>query len=202
MKKKICISTSVVLLLLVLFLQCPFGVETDKTLSPLKERDSLAVRAILDSNGLEDVDLSSYDDREKVLWQRDSSIMGLKLDTFNLEKFKFTKEFNSLDSLKNVKLNNNKLKSIFVDDTITFGYLTLMYLSNNELDSFPQQLLKLNNIESLDMRYNNLSNLPLGIMEKSYQTFSIRYNNLTDLPDTLKNWLSQFDSEWEKYQGY
>ncbi len=202
MKKNICISTSVVLLLLVLFLHCPFGVEPDKTLSPLKEQDSLAVRAILDSNGLKDIDLSNYDDRERVLRQIDSSIYGLMLDTLNIKSVKFVKEFKLLENLEEITFTNNLIRNVYIEDTITFTKTLIMDLSFNVLDSFPEQLLKINNIEALYMYNNNIAYLPIEIMNKPYAQFYIRHNKLTNVPDTLKTWLSQYDPDWEKYQGF
>jgi Leucine-rich repeat (LRR) protein len=201
--KKIHYNTVFILLLIstLIFIYCLGIAVPDKTLLPLNPQDSLAVRAILDSNGLSYINLGDYDDRKRVLEQRESFIVKIQFDSFNLDRFRFISEFVVLDSLASLKLNNNNINNIQADDTITFKQLMIVDLSYNKLDSFPDQLLRVNNVEALYMDNNNLVSLPLEIMQKPYQLFTVKYNKLTNLPDTLKAWLSQYDPNWEKYQS-
>ena len=58
----------------------------------------------------------------------------------------------------------------------------------NQLQSVPPEIINLVNLDQLDLRHNNLEQLPMEIMGCQTELW-VGYNHLCNLADTLTNWL-------------
>jgi hypothetical protein len=116
---------------------------------PLDVGDSLAVRAILDSNGLKTIPV------RQVL---DSSAQGritfLYLNSLNLKTFNFTHNFNVLDSLIFLSLDNNQINNINVTDSIKFENNCSIGITQNSLTAFPKDIFKISGAPNINLEYN------------------------------------------------
>lgn len=162
--------------------------------------DTLAVRAILDSNGLDTIPVHSVTDssngRISSLYLRFRNLTFLPLEIGNLTALeilyipenKLTSlppEISNLNNLLAIWLDNNNLSYIPIE-IFNIISLKLLYIPNNNLTSLPSEIEKLTNLILLDVKENDLSNLPpeLGNMA-NLQDLYLQHNNLTTLPDSI-----------------
>lgn len=149
------------------------------TFSQTYEDDSLAVRAILDSNGLNDIPVNSVADSSG------GRIVILHLDSNSLTAI--PSEIGNLTSLQYLYLFDNSLSSLPAEiENLT--YLMQLDIDRNNLDSIPSKIGNLSNLTYLGLSNNNLASLPLEIgnlteLEKLY----LDSNSLTNIPTEIGN---------------
>jgi len=153
--------------------------------------DSLAIRAILDSNGLsnksvEDVSQSSNGRIESLTLS--NSVFS---PTFINPLTSLPAEIGKLTALTDLRLGNNKLTSLPPE----IGNLTKLKglsLGGNQLTSLPTEVGKLTTLTSLNLNSNQLTSLPTEIGNiTALITLSLSNNQLTSLP-----------TEWGVMYGY
>lgn len=66
--------------------------------------------------------------------------------------------------------------------------LKLLYFEGNEITSFPNELLKLHNLQKLAINFTSIKKIPNNIYKlKSLKVLELRSNNLTYIPPTIRN---------------
>lgn len=157
--------------------------------------DSAAIRAILDSNGLENVTV------RKVIDQYSKGrINFLTLNSLGLDSFTFTSDFNKLDSIYTVGLSFNSIVRINVSDSPKLSHIGII-LNSNLLDSFPLSLLKIksNGVIGVEVEHNSISSIPLQLLGANI-TLDCYYNKLCNVPDTIAHWLDGQTYNWRNFQ--
>jgi len=166
-------------------------------------QDTLAVRAILDSNSLYKISVDS------VAIITNGRITGLDLSDLSLKYV--PDQLGTLTHLHTLNLRNNALKTL--PDTIgnltnlkrlSVGYnaisqipsglwrcsnLTYLEFGHNQLiDSIPHSIALLNQLDTLYFSYNYLSSLSPSIGQLSnLRSLNIDFNHIELLPDSITN---------------
>ena len=163
--------------------------------------DTLAVRAILDSNGMVTSPVNEF-----VLYSDSGRVLCLNL--YNKGISKLPSEIGKLVKLEQLWLDNNKLDFIppeignlvnlgvlYLDDNLLnslpaeIGNLTalrILYLHGNNLTVLPSTIQNFTNIERMYLSSNNLTSLPSGIGHLSnLKLLELYNNNLTTLPSDI-----------------
>jgi len=166
--------------------------------------DSLAVRAILDSNGLGSVSVDS-------VTGTDTSGRVDMLDLSNKQLTILPPEIGQLANLAHLRLNGNRLTALppeigqlknlatmyLPHNQLTalppeIGNLTELYqliLSFNELTTLPPEFGQLTNLTLLHLGINKLTALPAEIVKlTNLNEMTFRNNNLTTLPPEIGQW--------------
>jgi len=179
--------------------------------------DSLAVRTILDTNGLNSTTVSSVTDSSE---GRITALrLGLKGLTCLPGEIQFldhlitlSLEVNAIDSLPPHIGGLTKLEElvIYTNNLTTlpfeFGNLTnlkKLWISSNKLTTFPASIGRCRAITSLKAFRNNLSSLPDSILLIAPGTdCDLGYNNLdsVSLTNEVVFWLNTFDPDWNTTQ--
>ncbi len=130
--------------------------------------DSLIVRAILDSNGLQTTKVSEVS-RKKLLINRMRDL-DLKISSIN----KIIPEIGGLSSLRELEIQNTNITML------------------------PPSIGNLKNLTELELQNNKLTTLPVEISNlKNLNELVLSGNLLTDLPVTVKEWADRFDPDWK-----
>lgn len=157
--------------------------------------DTVAVRAILDSNRLiaYSVDLVT-----------DSSggrIVSLYLGHCTMPRI--PDDIGRLTALKRCYLCI--VKATYISPAIgNCTQLDSLHLYDNSLDSVPSTIGNLKSLKVLDLRQNRLASLPLTITELKPSTIcDISYNKLdsTKLHRTILQWADKYDPDWRLTQS-
>lgn len=142
-------------------------------------RDSLAVRAILDSNELDSITVASVTDSS------DGRIWRLTLRAKNLTCI--PPEIGSLTNLTNLELRSNNLTSL-PPDIGNLTELTRLYLSFNNLTNLPPDIGNLTKLTILYAFFNELTGLPPEIGSlTNLAMLCVEGNHLTGLPPEIGN---------------
>lgn len=142
------------------------------------ECDSLAVRAILDANGLTKTTVNSVVSTDSVT----SRINGLYLAGKNLTKL--TKDLGSLSTLKYLDIHKNKIVSLPNE----IGYLSAlseMYADSNELRVLPYEMGYCDSLRILSLKNNNLFEFNRELSRLPLQKLDLRNNHLQTLPEEI-----------------
>jgi Leucine-rich repeat (LRR) protein len=165
--------------------------------------DTLAVRAILDSNGLDTIPVS-----EDIIDSSEGRIVNLYLISKQLSTI--PSEIGVLTSLVDLWLYGNSLTTLppqienldnlmllnLPENTLShlpleignLPNLSVLELNNNNLTELPSEIGTLNNLVVLKLNNNNLTNLPSSIGGLySLRHLNLCENNLTSLPDSIVN---------------
>jgi Leucine-rich repeat (LRR) protein len=141
--------------------------------------DSLAVRAILDSNGLTDHLVGEVARRIGIDWR----IIGI--DISHPEITTLPKEIGKLSALESLALLSNQLTSLPPE----IGQLTALkglILYDNQLTSLPPEIGQLTSLTELNLYGNQLTSLPPEIGQLTALVSLILDNNqLTSLPPEI-----------------
>jgi len=148
------------------------------------ESDRLAVRAILDSNYLEDVSVKEV----SKTWKNDAGsgrIRELNLPGQSL--FILPPEIGVLDTLEVLNLTKNSLKSLPKE----IGKLTnlkKLWIDDNEISDLPPEIGNISSLLNLYISRNNLSELPKALFNcRSLKYFRASSNNISLIPKEIKN---------------
>ena len=160
----------------------------------LRPQDSSVVRAILDENGLNMVNV------REVVDIQNSVIIMINLSSRSLSKFTLTKSFNNFGIPPSLNLGNNFIDTLFFLDTINNG--ESIDLANNRLSAIPADIGKLRGQLALYLDNNALKSISPNIMHCNVGYLSVRNNHLVSIPDTISTWITRVskDSTWQNYQ--
>jgi hypothetical protein len=157
-------------------------------------RDTVVVRAILDSNGLDTVkvaDVTTINDNQRIV---SLNLIGQGITTLPGSV--------SLLRLRRLWLGNNKLTAL--PDKI--GRMTTLYevgCKQNSLASLPATLGSLIHLTVLDVSRNKLSALPVELTNLTQLLIlSVDYNNLLVVDDPILTWLNAYanNTAWASTQ--
>jgi hypothetical protein len=165
--------------------------------------DSLAVRAILDANGLDAVPVGDVVDLEggrvHLLLLNSMGIdtlppevgclvtlAGIDLDGNRLTSL--PPEIGSLSLLEVLEVGDNYLTTLPVEigNLVAMEYLDF---ARNDLASVPAEIGNLTNISWLELQGNNLDSLPHTIIALSHLMVFVCDNRLLNVTDTVAAWL-------------
>jgi hypothetical protein len=142
------------------------------------ECDSLAVRSLLDSNQLNDVDVRSVVRTDTV----SSRVTGLYLAGMKISKL--TKNIGSLSKLKQLNLNNNTISKLPHE----IGYLsclTELLADSNNLQRLPDEIGFCDSLTTLSIRSNNIFELSAEYIIPRLVKLDISNNHLQAIPDAV-----------------
>lgn len=187
--------------------------------SQINENDSLAIRAILDSNGLKSTPVHSVVDSIK-----NGRIFRLRI---SISEFTvLTSEIGHLDQLESVHLYNSSVTSLppEIGKLTNLIYLSLsgnkltslppeighlaqleeLGLDRNNLSSLPPEIGKLTNLSRLTMQNNRLNNLPIETCDLTPVHYLNLENNQLDintLSQEILAWADKYDPDWRDTQS-
>jgi len=165
--------------------------------APIDSGDSAAIRAILDSNGLQIVSV-----RKVIPQYSKNRIYQVNLDSLQLNSISITKDFEKLDSLTTINLSQNKLITISVPESLQFilGDRLSIDISNNSFPSFPLAIFKIKRIFYFDISHNEISSIPQEVMNSTNTQFVFYYNKLCNVSNTVARWLDSTNTNWQNVQ--
>jgi hypothetical protein len=168
----------------------------------INPKDSIAIRAILNLNGLDSVKIKNVVVLSNVYINSiDYSILTqINFDSLSLNKFIFSKYFDSLSVSPVLTLRNNNIDTlIFPDTIITDIGISLEY---NHLRSLSKDVDKMIGSLSLNLNFNELTLVNQAIMHCKISYLNINYNQLCSVPDSIAQWitLNCRDSTWRSTQ--
>lgn len=171
-----------------------FGGDPTPPLNELSVRDSLAVRAILDTNGLKNIKVKD------VISLQDSKVGVINLDSVPLTKFIFTSAFDSLDGGITLNIFNNQLDSMDILDTINSELI--IQISNTSLKNIPDNISLLKGRLFLYLADNKLKDISSEIFKCQVSYIDVQYNDLCSVSDTLNNWIikNSRNNDWKLSQ--
>jgi hypothetical protein len=148
----------------------------------LSVKDSLAVRAILDANGLDTVDV-----RDAIILI-DSYVSRINLNARSLTKFIFCKYLDSISTPPTLDLKYNNIDTIIFDDTINYNFL--IRLDSNKLHTIPDGINKMKGSITLYLNSNKINTISPNIMQCDVSYVNVDSNYLCNVSDTMKQWLN------------
>jgi len=169
-------------------------------LSQTYTEDSIAVKAILDSNELYDITVEEVTDtsdgRIVVLDLTSKGVNTIPLEIGKLGNMKdlelgfnnlttLPKEIWNLTNLVELDLNDNNINNIPYE----IGYLVnlkILDLDYNNINTIPAEICDIINLESLDISDNIITSIPSNIGNLiNLANLDISYNNLDSLPEEI-----------------
>lgn len=140
------------------------------------ECDSIAVREILDANGLIDLPVHS------VITKDPATDRVVKLNLSGKMITTIPKDIGSLSQLRIFDVRNNSITSL----PEQIGYLQalkILYLDTNNLFDFPRELGYLDSLSTLSVSHNNLYRITDQTRFPHMTNLDVSYNQLTSIPD-------------------
>jgi len=154
------------------------------------KEDSLVVRHLLDTNGLQNVNV------DDVVTMKDSTgrakrITIAKFSSFNL----LLPTIKKLDHLITINISNTNLATI-PPEIGDLKYITVLDLYQNKLTSLPAEIGNLEEIRTMNIQQNELSYIPaeIGKLKKMY-FFQFQKNKITSIPDEICN-IDSLETIW------
>ncbi len=171
-----------------------YSSDTYTYMNKLSIKDSLAIRAILDTNGLRNKKV------EDVIDLQCDIVVMMTLDSVPLSKFIFTSVFDSLHNSFQISISNSPIESLVILDTIHIGLAIDVY--NTKLKNIPEQISLLKGRLELYLPNNEVSSISPEIMKCTVYSFIIKSNSLCSVPDSLNEWiiLKTHDANWQHTQ--
>jgi hypothetical protein len=124
--------------------------------------------------------------------------------TFNslaLDSFRFSNDFQKLDSLWSVNLSDNKITKVNVPDSLQFSKNLYIQLDRNLLPEFPISILKIKGTTNISVQYNKIASLPREIIHSGIPSIYLDHNKLCSLTDSsVINWLDTVYGNWQSRQ--
>jgi hypothetical protein len=197
MKNKTALTKILLFAIALLFLSCglnpfPFDGDPPKTPNVLSKKDSLAVRAILDANGLDTVKVRD------VIDLYNSSVVQINLNSRSLSQFIFNRYFDSLQSSPALNLRNNNIDTIIFTDTISKDQG--ISLEHNLIRTISNDVDKMRGTMALYLYYNDMTSISPNILRCNISYINVRYNHLVSVPDSIATLLTSKDGSWQSYQ--
>lgn len=156
-------------------------------------RDTLAVRTILDSNGLTDISVSSVTSKvDGRIYELDLANRGIVVLPSIVSKLR----------LRLLRLQDNSLDSL-PGSIGAISSLTYLSLLRNNLTELPGTIGNLTHLMHLNLGYNKLTYLPSTIPSlKKLGYLSVVHNRLHDVAPPIKIWLDTYSAEsnWQELQ--
>lgn len=159
--------------------------------------DTLSVRAILDSNGLNDKKVSDVTVEENgriidITW---SSFTAIPIDTL-------IPEIGNLTGLEYLAIFENSLTTL-PPEVGNLVLLNLFNFNNNQIYSLPSEIGDLINLTEINLSNNQLSDLPDDIVNlTNLTTLDLGYNHLDTLSaDPWVPWANTYDPDWKDTQS-
>lgn len=142
----------------------------------------LIVRAILDSNGLQEIAASEVCTEENNRLTA-INLTNKKVGTNGISRL--PPEIGKLTALRELRLANNSLKTL-PDELANCTKLKFLDVGSNQLNPLPPIIGKLSSLEKLDIRYNGLTEFPEIVLGLSNLIHLHMWGNyLTSLPENL-----------------
>ncbi len=144
------------------------------------ECDSLAVRTILDQNGLENLSVKSV----ITLDPQTSRINRLHLQGKKLKKL--TKDIGSLSALKHLDISNNDIMMIPNE----IGYLNSlleMYADSNDLVTLPYEIGYCDSLQVLSLENNRICEVNRELTRLPLVTLNLQNNILQKIPTVINS---------------
>jgi hypothetical protein len=160
----------------------------------LQEQDSIAVRAILDANGLQKTEVI-----QAVLLEN-SEVTEIDLKSMSLSKFVFCKYIDSLLTDPKLNLIHNNIDTLLFPDTIAKN-LQIM-LDDNKLKTIPDGMGHLKGNVKLFVGFNEIQSLAPDIMNCSISYIYLNENKLCSPPDSILEWIKKINPStfWQSTQ--
>jgi hypothetical protein len=171
--------------MILLPISCNFGNNnSDSVENVLSSQDSIAVRGILDANGLDTVKVRD------VITLQNSAVVELHFSSsLHLNKFVFSKYLNDLlNNSQGIGLMNNTIDTLIFEDTI-YKDLSIR-LDFNKLKTIPDDIVKLMGNFTIYLDYNQLTSISPNIMNCNVSYVNVDSNYLCNVSDTMKQWLN------------
>ncbi len=141
--------------------------------------DSLAVRAILDTNGKKAVRVDSVAPKDAA----SGRILALTLSYMDL--IKLPAEVGALQALKILHAPGNRFTTLPIE-LLNLHALEILYLENNMLRELPARLGEMTSLKQILLNTNNLSVLPAGLGRLTQLVnLTVARTKLASLPDDL-----------------
>jgi Leucine-rich repeat (LRR) protein len=204
------------------YVRSPF--DNDSTYTPEQyaqfAKDTLALRVILDANGLYTVSYQVARNNGYIVLEN-ARIVELK---FNFDQFQTIPDtIRALTALTKARFSNSKLSHI-PDVVFSLPHLTelkvqnnalttisealgnatgltTLYLNGNQLTSLPAAIGNLTKLTHLELYGNQLEQLPATITQIHPTTLSIAHNRLCDLSDTtITQWIDDHATDGGDWQ--
>lgn len=197
MNNKVALTWIVLFAIAFLFFSCglnpfPFGGDIPPTPNVLSKKDSLAVRAILDANGLDTVKVKD------VIELQNSSVGIISLDSLGLTRFVLTNAFDSLKGGISLNISYSQIDTLIILDTIHQNLTIRIYYT--KLQSIPEHIALLTGNIDLYLPNDNLQYISPEILKCNVDYINVRYNHLISVPDSIAALLTSKDGSWQSYQ--
>jgi hypothetical protein len=185
------------LLLGLIFIQCKFALWDDSPPpqpNSLMPQDSIAVRAILDANGLNKTKVRD------VISLQNSMVGSINFNSLMLNKIIITNSFNTFNYGFSLNINNCPIETIEVVDTIIINIAIAMKFT--KLKSIPNNISLFQGKLWLYLNNNEIKYMPSEIMNCNVFYIDVQNNELCSVPDTLNKWIikNSRDSYWQTTQ--
>lgn len=144
------------------------------------ECDSIAIRALLDSNDLDETAVAS------VIVRSTASGRVAELDLSGRSISSITKDIGSLSALEKLDLRNNLIREL----PFEVGYLRNLktcLLDSNELHDLPVEIAFLDSLRELSLRSNMLYRIHYRLLNGTIIRLDLSDNELEELPEVLWN---------------
>ena len=168
--------------------------DSDYFTEELNAKDSIAVRAILDVNGLTGKNVRDVIEIDYGMARK------MRLDSFALTRFVITKAFDSCEQDFKISITNSVLETLTIIDTV---HINLMLdIHSTKLKNIPDQISLLKGRLGLYLSDNQLNFISPEIMKCSIRDIDVRNNELCSLPDSLAGWIDKESSQngWRSAQ--
>ena len=178
--------------------------------SHITQPDSAVLRAILDSNGLQFLNVDTVSTGEY------GRVVALDLSTQNLDSFYFPEIAANLEAMRTMNLGRNRLSGVPANVWL-LEFLQELILDSNRISAFPAEffsdsntaplypgrILFLRNLKTLSLSYNRLDSIPATIQNlTTLQRIRLISNPLRDLPLEIGNIASLLESTGDTWSGY
>lgn len=154
----------------------------DVAVDELNAKDSAAIRAILDTNGMRDKQVRD------VIELENGTAAKLMLDSIALTRFTITGAFDSCADYLELSITNCPLETLTIADTVRIP-LAIM-INQTKLKRIPDDIVRLRGRMSLYLSRNDLNAVSPAIMRCNVRDLDVDNNSLCALPDSLKNWIT------------
>jgi hypothetical protein len=160
----------------------------------LSVKDSTAVRAILDANGLYNTNV-----REVIVLQR-SLIGTINFKDFSINRFIISNAFDSMGPEISINIFNCPIDTIIIVDTIHINLAIGM--NQTKLKSIPDNVSLLKGSLFLYFSNNEIEYIPVQIMNCKISYIDVQYNSLCSISDTMNNWIikNSRNPDWKATQ--